>query len=632
MSSSSSPASPHRRHYGGVIADRVDFRDRMYTAGLVDVPLRIRLDEYRDFAVPILDQGNEPACTGFGLATVAHYLLRRRRVDRDETRVSPRMFYEVAKRYDEWAGEQHKGSSCRGAMKGWDKHGVCAETLWPYQVGDDVCVLTHVRATDALKRPLGAYFRVNAKDLTAMHSALVEVGVLYVMAGVHEGWHQVAQDGSIPWPMPHIGAHAFAVVAYDANGFWVQNSKGTDWGLRGFARLSYEDWLANGQDVWIVRLGVPIAVRPGALSRGRDGSQSHHPHAFAALRPYIVSLTQEGLPRRTGTYATGEDDIASLIGTELPQQTKDWPKRRILLYAPSGLVDEKTGLQRIDAWRDALLAAQIYPIVLNWQPEFATAMSGLLEKVKQGLAVEPPGGGGNAAATPGLDEAIEPIARREGGAALWARLKDHAARATTEEAGGGRLVAQQLAGLAGKFPNVEIHLLGHSLGALLLAPLVKLLTGTGALPEAYGDAMGLGVPVASCSLWAPACTIDQFSETVSPKLGDGSIGRFTLFTLSDAAEKNDTCAGVYDKSLLYLIAKGLEEAPRLLGLETAVRADHAMTELLHSGRNDWIVASGAADAGSRLRSSAQHHDDFAGDAPTWQATIDLIVGAAEPRQ
>src|ERR1700726_542317 len=110
MSSSSSPASPHRRHYGGGIADRVDFRDRIYTPGLVDVPLRIRLDEYRDFAVPILDQGHEPACTGFGLATVAHYLLRRRKVDPDETTVSPRMIYEIAKRYDEWAGTQHKGS------------------------------------------------------------------------------------------------------------------------------------------------------------------------------------------------------------------------------------------------------------------------------------------------------------------------------------------------------------------------------------------------------------------------------------------------------------------------------------------------------------------------------------------
>ena len=70
---------------------------------------------------------------------------------------------------------------------------------------------------------------------------------------------------------------------------------------------------------------------------------------------------------------------------------------------------------------------------------------------------------------------------------------------------------------------------------------------------------------------------------------------------------------------------------RLLGLEAIVKADKAMTELLRSGRNGWIVAHSAADAGGRQRSSAQHHDDFASDAPTLQTTLDLILGTAEVR-
>ena len=41
------------------------------------------------------------------------------------------MLYELARRYDEWPGENYAGSSARGAMKGWHKHGVCAETMWP---------------------------------------------------------------------------------------------------------------------------------------------------------------------------------------------------------------------------------------------------------------------------------------------------------------------------------------------------------------------------------------------------------------------------------------------------------------------------------------------------------------------
>ena len=136
--------------------DTVDFRDRMFEATLVEVPPRISLADYQQWKVPILDQGREGACTGFGLATVANYLLRGRKVDPDLAAVSPRMFYEMARRYDEWPGEDFEGSSARGAMKGWHKHGVCASDVWPY-VAADRGLLTDVRAEEAAKRPLGAY-------------------------------------------------------------------------------------------------------------------------------------------------------------------------------------------------------------------------------------------------------------------------------------------------------------------------------------------------------------------------------------------------------------------------------------------------------------------------------------------
>ncbi len=63
---------------------------------LIEVPTEIPLDDYREYGVPILDQGMEGACTGFGLATVAHYLLKRRKTHPDPTPVSPRMIYEMA--------------------------------------------------------------------------------------------------------------------------------------------------------------------------------------------------------------------------------------------------------------------------------------------------------------------------------------------------------------------------------------------------------------------------------------------------------------------------------------------------------------------------------------------------------
>ena len=112
--------------------DPTDFRDLMFVPTLIEVPTLVPTSDYLRYKVPVLDQGTEGACTGFGLATVANYLLLRRQVIPDAVPVSARMFYEMARRYDEWPGESYSGSSARGAMKGWHKHGVSSEEVWPY--------------------------------------------------------------------------------------------------------------------------------------------------------------------------------------------------------------------------------------------------------------------------------------------------------------------------------------------------------------------------------------------------------------------------------------------------------------------------------------------------------------------
>lgn len=210
--------------------DTLDFRDQMFVPTLVEVPIKIDLEEYRRFEVPILDQGTEGACTGFGLATNVNYLLRKRKVVPDLHSVSPWMLYSLAKRYDEWPGENYDGSSARGAMKGWHKHGVCSSDL----CGDSTR-LSEDALKEAPRRSLGAYFRVNHKDLVAMHSAIAEVGILYATASVHTGWENVAADGVIKKADQIIGGHAFAIVAYDEHGLWIQNSWGPGWGKQGFA-------------------------------------------------------------------------------------------------------------------------------------------------------------------------------------------------------------------------------------------------------------------------------------------------------------------------------------------------------------------------------------------------------------
>ena len=78
-------------------SDIPDIRDWPYQPALVRLRSSLDPPENRQ----ILDQGTEGACTGFGLAGVINLLNQNRD---NPVQVSPRMLYEMAKKYDEWEG------------------------------------------------------------------------------------------------------------------------------------------------------------------------------------------------------------------------------------------------------------------------------------------------------------------------------------------------------------------------------------------------------------------------------------------------------------------------------------------------------------------------------------------------
>jgi len=240
-----------------------------------------------------------------------------------------------------------------------------------------------------------------------------------------------------------------------------------------------------------------------------------------------------------------------------------------------------------------------------------------------------------------LDDALEPITRTATGKAEWDEMKENAWRATATSTGGARCVADQLVELMRRDRTVEIHVVGHSAGSIFHAPLVQYLTADGGVqfdPDASKLVPGLGLQIESCTLWAPACTTQIFKQCYLPAIQSGGIGRFALFTLSDRAEQDDTCAGIYHKSLLYLVSNAFEAKPRipllrpdgepLLGMERCVRRDPAL-ELLFKGENaDWVIAPNNETPGAIHASTAAHHGDFDDDATTVHATLARIVGAA----
>ncbi len=603
--------------------DGLDFRDKIYVPTLVEVPTTRELSSYRKVGVPLLDQGEEGACTGFGLATVAHYLLRSRRQVRDASPIRPHMLYDMARRYDEWAGEDYEGSSCRGAMKGWYKHGVCAAGLWK-RAGKGL--LSQKVESDAASRPLGAYYRVNHKDLVAMHAAITEVGILYASATVHAGWQRVGADGRIPWSGELLGGHAFAIVAYDRDGFWIQNSWGPDWGHEGFCHLGYDDWLANGTDTWAARLGVPVNLAGEAGAGGRRplaaGSASRS--TLSDIRPHVINIGNDGALDPRGDIGTTPASLGEIVDRDFPRITKGWARKRLVLYAHGGLVSEADALKLAGDYRQPMLAAECYPLAFIWKTDYWTTLANMLADAARRRRPEGFLDDAKDFMLDRLDDALEPIARLLTGKAEWDEMKENARLSTAAAQGGARLVADAIARLV-RDEGVELHLVGHSAGSIFHAPLVRYLTDPG----------GHGLTVDSCTLWAPACTVRLFKDSYLPAIASGSIRRFSLFTLTDKAEQDDDCARIYNKSLLYLVSHAFEDKPRIplirpegepiLGMARCIGKDAVLAALFAEGQGQWITAPNNAPAGSCDASAARHHGDFDNDEATVRATLARIL-------
>lgn len=451
-----------------------------------------------------------------------------------------------------------------------------------------------------------------------MHAALSEVGILYATAHVHTGWSSVKPgDTDIDYSEDLIGGHAFAIVGYDRQGFWIQNSWGTDWGSGGLIRLSYSDWLVNGTDVWVTALGAPIEFnRANASAAMRSGApKSYEGYVYSALRPHIITSKNDGEFDAKGPFGLTADGLKNIIQEQMPNRMHGWKKKRVLLYAHGGLVPQSSAIQHAANNREAALNAEVYPLSFVWRSDAWSTIrnilhdavsrrrdEGLLDKAKDFMLDR-------------LDDTLEPLARILGGKALWDEMKENAQRASSRQKGAARLVTDLIAGLASSGTIDEVHLVGHSAGSIFMAPMAERLAAA-------------GVPVTSLSLWAPACTMDLFEDVYRPLIVGGQIKSFDLYTLDDGTERDDHCANIYHKSLLYLVSAAFENRPRipivrkngtaLLGLARDVERDIPASFWQPKSR-EWYVAPSATET------DARHHGDFDNDPATLRATLERVI-------
>lgn len=608
--------------------DRLDIRDRAYLPPVISLPARYPADSgLHDFVETyvahglVLDQGREGACTGFGLAATVNYLFWRRAIQSGETNsfkaVSPHMFYDLAQFYDEWPGEEYEGSSCRGAMKGWHKHGVCDATMWQKSVRAKIkprYVPNATWSTDATSRPVGVYYRVDHRSVTDMQSAIVNMGAIFVSSGVHAGWEIKPKRSKtkqfIHANLPVIaynagdhqeGAHAFAIVGYNDNGFIVQNSWGERWGCSGFAIMTYQDWVAHGSDAWVCSLGVPQHIHGfvGATPRtarnlsasllAGDSKVSVKPSNPAVVpwsndRAYdhTVVAGNNGEVRRTHPNVGYAAEIVNAVAYT---PVKAWlasegkSSKRIVIYTHGGLNNEDGSIERARVLGPYFLANGIYPIFYAWRTGLFETIGSKFDDIFGSQAE----GRISKFLKDRKDLGIELIAHKLRW--IWNEMKDNAEGGLRKDRAIS-LLAAALAKLSAE-DNVEIHLVGHSAGSFVHGHLIQAL-------------IGLGVQPTSLTLYAPACSLAfALKHFVQPvEAGILAKNKFWLHILSDQNEQDDS-VGPYGKSLLYLVARGFEDVRKTPSAGLAHTIDPTATD---DDDDQW-------------------KDRFWGDVQTWRAFV-----------
>jgi pimeloyl-ACP methyl ester carboxylesterase len=246
---------------------------------------------------------------------------------------------------------------------------------------------------------------------------------------------------------------------------------------------------------------------------------------------------------------------------------------RLLVYAHGGLNGEDESIKRIRVLAPYFEANGIYPLFLTWKTGAGEALCHMVEdwgrKVFPEEAMRAAG-----VLSEARDRAVEAVARTLG-RGIWTEMRENAALGQVD-GHGLDLAARNLASLAQALRSdgrrLELHLVGHSAGAILLGHLLTRLGDIAHAPR-----------IASATLFAPACStrfaVDHYLAAANR--GQLALQALRLHVLSDENERGDGLPSpglaAYGKSLLYLVSRALDDQRKmpLLGMARALDPAYA---------------------------------------------------------
>jgi C1A family cysteine protease len=237
--------------------DLPDYRDQLFSESLkapVTLPASVDL---RPNCSPVEDQGDLGACTAHAIVGAVEFLEIKDK--HPDVRMS-RLFVYYNERALEGTVKTDSGAQLRDGIKTLNKQGVCAETLWPYNISKFTQKPPSKCYTAAKLHEAVTYKRLIT--LSDMKQCLA-AGYPFIFGfTVYESFEsdEVAQTGIVPMPGPNeqvLGGHAVLAVGYDdaTSRVLVKNSWSINWGIKGYFTMPYA-YISNNNladDLWTVR-------------------------------------------------------------------------------------------------------------------------------------------------------------------------------------------------------------------------------------------------------------------------------------------------------------------------------------------------------------------------------------------
>jgi hypothetical protein len=289
----------------------------------------------------------------------------------------------------------------------------------------------------------------------------------------------------------------------------------------------------------------------------------------------------------------------------------------IVGYAHGGLNSVNESATRVKQWRSVLKENGVAELHFIWETGFLAEVWDILTgKEKQA-------GERVAGLSSWWDKEMERLTAPVGHA-LWNEMQGDA-RVAFEPAGAGthflKILKDELKQAGDAAPG--IHLVGHSAGSIWMGHLL-----------ARWQALQ-GPAFRNLILFAPACTVEFFTQKIVPALGQNGGGgpivqSMRHYYLDDLREQDDS-VGPYRKSLLYLVSRAFQDRNKvvpLMGMEiyqAQVNAALAATPMTAT-----VKQFNTRDNPGETTSS--EHGKFDNDPATMNSMLVTVLGVAPGRR